>query len=680
MGMVNNSKSKDPMLNEYIFEMLKLLEELEQICINCERNHTNEEEAINEIFRIVHNIKGSSSMMMFNNISNLAHSIEDLFFFIRENKPDFIDCEEIFNLMFLGIDFIKEEILKIQKGEELEGCNEALLLKSSSILESMKVKNCVKNNDKIDIDSKEDSAYYISEDENPNDEGQEKFVAKIFFKEDCQMENVRAFAIVHELKNIASEIYYVPGDLINNSNRVEYIKKNGFLICFSTAIGEEKVLEKLKKAILIKDIKLEKVEEYPKDIISMKVENVQEVQLDKDSNKNPEYISKIIHEQSTISINTSKLDTLTNLVGEIQVYEAIVTKNPNLTGEQLDHFKKASKQLGKLTKELKTVLLSIRMVPISSTFHSMNRILRDMGKKLNKEVELEIIGEETQVDKIIIDRILEPIMHLVRNSMDHGIELEEERLALGKSKKGKITLEARNSFDNLFIVIKDDGRGLDRKKIYEKAKIKGLVTKEEFELSDSELFSYIFLPGFTVVENVTEYSGRGVGLDIVNKVVQSLGGTIFLESTKGKEFKITIKIPLTLSIINGLEVVIGNNNYIIPINNMREYFKQKKNEVIKDSDGRKKIMIRGETYPIYDLRRLFNIKSKKTPYTEGVIVIVKENLKVGGLFVDSIIGERKVLVKSIPKHVQRTKILIGCTILEDGEISLVLDIYAILNL
>lgn len=677
--MVNKGKSKDPMIEAYIFEILQLLEKLEQICISCEKNHYVKEEAINEIFRIMHTIKGSSSMMNFNNISNLAHSLEDLFFFIRENKPKFIDCEELFDLMFLGIDFIEEEILKIQKGEESGVLNEALILKSFSILQSMKAKNGVKNNDKIDFESKEDIAYYISQSESPNEEGQEKFVAKILFKDDCQMENIRAFAIVHDLKNIASEIYHIPGELIKNDYMIKYIKKNGFLMCFSTSIGERKILEKLKKTILVKDIKLEKVEEYPKDMISSRVENASEVKLDKDTTNNQEYIDKIKNEQSTISINTSKLDILENLIGEIQVYEAIVTKNPNLKGEQLEHFKKASKQLGKLTKELKTVLLSIRMVPISSTFHSMNRILRDMGKKLNKEVELEIIGEETQVDKLIIDHILEPIMHIVRNSMDHGIELEEERLALGKPKIGKITLEARSSFDNLFIIISDDGRGLDRKKIYEKAKIKGLVTKEEFELSDSELFSYIFLPGFTVVEDVTEYSGRGVGLDIVNKVVQHLGGTISLESTKGKEFKITIKIPLTISIIDGLEVVVGKNNYIIPNSNIREYFNLKENEVIKDSHGKEEIMIKGEPYPMYELHKLFNIKTNKILYTQGAIVIVEDNLKVGALLVDSIIGERKALVKTIPKHVQRSKVLTGCTILEDGEISIVLDIDAILN-
>lgn len=542
MGPKN--KINDPMIDSYIFEMLNLLEKLEELCIEHEKKTTLESESINEIFRIMHTMKSSSAMMRLNNISTLAHSLEELFFFIRENELEFIDFNKLFDLIISGIDFIKGEIIKLQKSIKVDGGNDTLLFRSTSLLKEMKASNCVKKNNE-NIEVKEDTAYYISPYINPHGEGQEKYIAKIFFKSDCGMENVRAFAIVYNLKSIASEIYHIPGKLINNDHSIEDVKKNGILIGFSTDIGKQKVLEKLNKIIGLRKLKLENVKEYPSEIIALKVENkvTSETQYNKDNTKNKEVerITKIDHEPSIICVNVKKLNEITDLVDEIQIYEGIVTKNPNLEGEELVDFNKAAKQLVKVTKELQDDLISIRRVPISSTFHNMNRIVRDMSKILNKEVELHIIGAETEVDKNIVDHIIDPLMQLVRNAVDHGIEFKDERLALGKQQVGKIILEAKKGNEDLFIIVSDDGKGLDRKKIYEKAKIKGLFTKLESELSDSELFSCILMPGFTMNENVTEYSGRGVGLDIVKQKVDSLGGAISIESIKGKGFKVTMK-------------------------------------------------------------------------------------------------------------------------------------------
>jgi len=676
--------SREPMLEMYLFEATQLMEQLEEISIECEKNKKIEKEAINEIFRIMHTIKSSSAMMMFNNISILAHSLEDLFYFIRENKDVTIDFENLFDLVLCGIDFIKGEVLKIENDREADGSSETLVLKSSSLLKDMKEVNGFLTKNDI-VEKKQDSQYYISSYQKSDNEVKQKYLARIFYEDGCEMENIRAFTVVHNLKDIVSEMYHLPEDIIESEHSVEIIRKDGFLIGFSTDIEKEKIEEQLNEIIFLKSLELIEIEEYPPELKAL--ETKKEIILEEPkemakTNKNEVEIEPLVKngkQQSIISVNISKLDMLLDLVGEIVITEAMVTKNPDLEGLELDNFNKASRQLRKLTNELQDIVMSIRMVPVSMTFHKMNRIVRDMSKKLNKEVELEIIGEDTEVDKNIIDHISDPLMHLVRNSLDHGLEEKEERLASGKPEIGKITLEAKNAGGDVFIIVRDDGKGLDRTKIYEKAKLQGLVTKSQEELTDKEIFANILLPGFSTNENVTEYSGRGVGMDVVKKNIDSIGGSISIESVKGKGSKISIKIPLTLAIIDGLEVAVGKSKYTIPITSIRESFKPKENEVIADSEGNEMIMIRGEAYAIYRLHRIFNINTNVTSSEEGIMVMVEDNAKSACLFVDALIGEQQVVVKALPTYIKKAKGIAGCTILGDGNISLILDVSGILD-
>lgn len=680
--MSDSGISREPILEIYLFEATQLMEQLEEISIECEKNKKIDTEAINEIFRVMHTIKSSSAMMMFNNIAVLAHSLEDLFYFIRENKDVNIDFENLFDLVLLGIDFIKGEVSKIEKDYDADGSSETLVLKSSNLLQNMKEANVtiIKNDS---VPQKEDTKYYISSYENASEKVEQKYLVKIFYEDGCKMENVRAYTVVNNLKDIVSEIYHIPKDIIESNDSVEAIRKNGFLIGFSTSVEKEKVEKQLNGIIFLRELELLQVEDYPPEIKALKekIEIVLEEPTEQveTSKEDAPHIIKSGKQQSIISVNISKLDMLLDLVGEIVITEAMVTKNPDLEGLQLDSFNKAARQLPKLTNELQDVVMSIRMVPVSMTFHKMNRIVRDMSKNLNKEVELEIIGEETEVDKKIIDHISDPLMHLVRNSLDHGLEEKEERIASGKPEIGKITLEAKNAGGDVFIIVKDDGRGLDRRRIYEKAKLQGLVTKPEEELTDKEIFSNILLPGFSTNESVTEYSGRGVGMDVVKKNIDSIGGTISIESIPGKGSNISIKIPLTLAIIDGLEVAVGSSKYTIPITTIRESFKPKENEVIADSEGNEMIMIRGEACPIYRLHRIFNINTKVITSTAGIMVMVEDNTKAACLFVDSLIGEQQVVVKALPTYIKKSKGIAGCTILGDGNISLILDVSGILD-
>jgi two-component system chemotaxis sensor kinase CheA len=673
---------REPMLEIYLFEATQLMEQLEEISIECEKNKKIGVDAINEIFRIMHTIKSSSAMMMFNDIAVLAHSLEDLFYFIRESKEVTIDFENLFDLVLSGIDFIKGEVSKIENDKAADGSSESLVAKSLNLLQCMKEANGEVNKNNP-VEKTKDTKYYISSYKNPTKDDNQKYIARIFYEDGCEMENVRAYTVVHNLKDIVTEMYHIPSNIIDDDDSVEIIRKNGFLIGFSTALEKEKVEEQFNQIIFLRELELLQVEEYPMEIEVLKEKTEVEIpgieELVEVSNEEDVPITKSGKQQSIISVNISKLDMLLDLVGEIVISEAMVTKSPDLDGLQLENFNKSARQLRKLTNELQDIVMSIRMVPVSMTFHKMNRIVRDVSRKLNKVVELEIIGEDTEVDKNIIDHISDPLMHLVRNSLDHGLEEKDERIASGKPKIGKITLEAKNAGSDVFIIVRDDGRGLDRKLIYEKARLKGLVTKPEEELSDKEIFSYILLPGFSTNETVTEYSGRGVGMDVVKKNIDSIGGTISIESTPGNGSTISIKIPLTLAIIDGLEVAVGKSKYTIPITTIRESFKPKENEVIADSEGNEMIMIRGEAYPIYRLHRIFNIKTNVTLATNGILVMVEDNTKAACLFVDSLIGEQQVVVKALPTYIKKAKGIAGCTILGDGNISLILDVSGVLE-
>jgi len=366
-----------------------------------------------------------------------------------------------------------------------------------------------------------------------------------------------------------------------------------------------------------------------------------------------------------------------DLVGEMVIAEAMVVQNPDLNGLVLNNFQKAARQLHKITGEMQDMVMAIRMVPVATTFQKMHRIVRDMSKKLGKEVQLRLLGEETEVDKNIIEHISDPLMHLIRNSIDHGIEAPEDRLANGKPKAGMITLEARNAGSDVLIIVRDDGKGLNRDKILRRAKENGLLNKPENEMSDREIFNLIFLPGFSTKDSISEYSGRGVGMDVVTKNIEAVGGSVSADSTDGVGTTVTMKIPLTLAIIDGMNVKVGNSCYTIPTVSIKESFRPSVNDIITDPDGNEMIMVRGHCYPILRLHEHYCIRTDVTDLIKGILVMVEAEDKCLCIFADELSGQQHVVVKALPEYIRSTKKikgLAGCTLLGDGSISLILDI------
>ncbi len=394
--------------------------------------------------------------------------------------------------------------------------------------------------------------------------------------------------------------------------------------------------------------------------------------------------------QSLISVNQAKIDQLMDLVGELVTTESMVVGNPDLRGLQLDNFQKSARELRKLTDELQDVVMSMRMVPISGLFQRMNRIVRDMCKKLNKQADLVTEGGDTEIDKTINEAIGDPFMHMVRNSMDHAIEMPEERLAAGKPERGKVILSANNVGGEIVITISDDGSGLDTEKLLKKARENGILTKPESEYTDKEIFGLIMLPGFSTNKEVTEFSGRGVGMDVVRKNIEKVGGTLSIDSKRGQGTTFTIKIPLTLAIVDGMELAVGDSIYTLPINSIKQSFKisdeqmADDRQVILDTDGTEMIMLRGECFPLIRLHRLFGVPTEITELNDGIVIQIENNDKIACIFADELLGEQQVVVKPFPSFLNKYELkklgLSGCTILGDGSISLILDANNLLNL
>jgi two-component system chemotaxis sensor kinase CheA len=684
--------TNEPMLDMFIFETEQNIVQLEQIILSSEKGNCFTPTAINDIFRIMHTIKGSSAMMMLNNISTLAHSMEDVFYYLREDKPQNVDCSTLSDLVLEGMDFIKIEMEKIKNGDQTDG-NSSMLTTSLKEFLSILTKEKNNNTPEIKVETEKKQQYYIMQDKVITAIYNNRYKAVIYFDEGCEMENIRAYTIIRNLKEITEEFYFLPEDIIDNDNSIEVIRREGFQIYIKSDYSYEKMQEFFMQTIFLKDltlIQLENDDEFKEFKMTdqivlqdnkIKVPDLDVRQIDEEHAEKNNH--SIVSTQSIISVSVPKLDKLMDLVGEMVIAEAMVIQNPDLQGLELDNFQKAARQLNKITSEMQDMVMSIRMVPLSATFLKMHRIVRDMSKKLGKEVELEIIGEETEVDKNIIEHISDPLMHLVRNSLDHGIEPLEDRVAKGKSGIGTITLEAKNAGSDVLIIIKDNGRGLDKGKIYRKAKEKGFVYKSEDDMPDKEIFNLILLPGFSTKDNVSEFSGRGVGMDVVAKNIETVGGSLAVDSIADKGTTITLKIPLTLAIIDGMNIKVGNSCYTIPTIAIKESFRPKLGDIITDPDGNEMIMVRGKCYPILRLHEHYKIKTNVNNFIDGIIIMVEHDDKTLCIFADELLGQQQVVVKALPMYIQRfSKVggLAGCTLLGDGSISLILDISGLINL
>ncbi len=785
--------SRESMLDMFIYEMNQLVEQLEQLIIQGEQGYSMDD--INEIFRIMHTIKGSAAMMLYDNVSKTAHSAEDLFFFLREENPQDVDYSTLTDLV---LECVKNELVKIEAGEDSDGNPTDIIARVKAFLSLLKgeagvpeeevkkepetepkaEEKTVQNNE-ISLELRNGADYtakiffeedcemesvraftllqnlkdYISNvttvpEDVVADSSEEiikkegfsfsfnsdktyeelceliqqtvylksyellsgelkRYKAVLFFEEGCEMENVRAYTVIHNLQEYCTNIKHEPEDVIDEA-ATEIIRKNGFKFSFSTGKSYDDVSKELYSTVFLKALDLEEIsddadeqksESKEKTKVEIKEEKKEETKAKEEKKEESPKTENIALEPKTeakpaaqkkpasaasqkkaaptqhmISVNIGKLDQLLNLMGELVIAEAMTTQNPDLEGLELESFNKSARQLRKIINDVQDTVMSMRMVSLSTTFFKMNRIVRDMCKNLGKDVHLEVVGEETEVDKNIIEHLSDPLMHIIRNSVDHGIEMPDERKAAGKPEKGTVLLEARNAGGEVVIIVKDDGQGLDTQKIFNKAKENGLLKKPESEYTEREIHQFIFHPGLSTNDKVTSYSGRGVGMDVVMNNIEIVGGTISVESELGEGTTNILKIPLTLAIIEGMLIKMGGAKYTIPISSIQETFKAKQEQIFTDPDGNEMLTLRGDVFNIVRLYDFFNAESEVQNIEDGVFIMLENEGQHVCLFVDELIGEQQVVVKTMPSYIKKVRGISGCTLLGNGDISLIIDV------
>ncbi len=695
------SVGSDSILDAFLYETNTLLEQLDSIVLAAEQQDSFSQEDINTIFRIMHTVKGSSAMMEYNSLMTIAHRAEDLFAIIRDKTMDVVPealRPELFDLLFQTIDFFRQELEHIENEQPLTENIDTLLQKVNRLIDQ------IRSGGQPQADQPE-QAQTASPAAASSHSGF-PYGLKLFFDEGCGMENLRAFMLVSSVRDLCSDgdFTYEPQGVDSDPSTADQIVESGFLLCFRNQSDRDAAIQAVTATGSVRSYQTmdmpdaqekaaepaaapqpEAQAEAPKSVESAPAEKPAPTTGGTPQSaaaKAPAGSAKSEngphHKESLISVNLNKLDQLAAVVGEIVITESMVTASPDLKGLKLDAFTKSARQLRKLTDELQDVSMSLRMVPVSGTFQKMNRIVRDMCKKLGKQVRLTLVGEDTEVDKTIVDSIGDPIMHIVRNSMDHGIEeTPQQRIDAGKDPVGEIILSARHTGSEVIIEIQDDGQGVNYDAVLEKAIRNGLALPD-VDYSHKDILNFLMAPGFSTNAQVTEYSGRGVGMDVVKKNVEEVGGTVSIASEPGKGMTTTLKIPLTMAIMDGMEVSVGGSIFTIPIHNIRQSFKITDSDLIRDAAGGEMFKCMGSFYPVIRMRDLYHMEGGVSRIEDGILIWLDSGEHSYCLFVDELLGEQQVVVKPLPAYLNRFNIkasgIAGCTILGDGNISIILDV------
>lgn len=622
------------------------------------------EEVINAVFRAAHSVKGMSATMGFTKLTDLTHKVENILSKVR-NKELHIN-EEIINLLFAGLDHIKELIEDIKNnGEEISDVSDYLNQLDDFL-------NRDQNSGQAslrEVTAQEyDFTSYLSLSEEEQQEIAQKikeqdviYNIEVVLDESCLLKNVRGYMILKKAQEL--------GYLAKSYPTLKEIEDEDFglsiyFILVSSMFTED-MEEILKDIVDVKEVILE-----PSELTIFPA--VKEEEAREDKQKSPKSLANI-QVAPTVRVDINKLDLLMNMVGELLINKT------RLEGLKISSeiYQDIIQQLDRVTMELHHIVMQIRMVPIGGIFNRFPRMVRDLSKELTKEIELVVEGADTELDRSIIDELGDPLMHLIRNAIDHGIEHPVEREKKGKSSTGTILLNAYQKGSEIIIEVEDDGAGIDPDFITRKALKKGLVTTEEVEnMDDKEKLYLIFHPGFSTSEEVTDLSGRGVGMDVVKRVVESLDGQVFIESEQDLGTRFIISLPLTLAITQALMVKIDQEIFAIPLGAISETLMINPND-IRQVRGQDVIVLRDTTIPIVEGSCKLNLNVEYGKYTEREeisVVIITSGERQVGLIVDELLNQQEIVIKSLGNYLVNTKNISGATIVGDGDVALILDV------
>lgn len=640
-------------LSVFMDECREHLQTLNQSLLELEHNPENSA-ILDQIFRSAHTLKGASATMGFNKMSNLTHSMEDVLGKLRSKELSV--TSEIVNVLFESVDLLETLSNKIGSGKEddieISGVVQALrnFIVGGASLPSLERK--------VNLQLR----YLEPEKEVALEafaQGMKLYHLDITLAENCLLKSVRVFMILRELEKLGSILKSTPSLKDLEDEHFD----NRFLIGLLTTNDGNEIQKSISN---IMDVQTVTFEEYTAE--NLPIEK-------RAQNQEVEERTRGTSSQ-TVRVDIKKLDDLMNLVAELVISRSrLESVGFDIKSKELDE---VVEQVGRLTLELRDNVLKARMVPVETVFSRFPRLVRDLSKELNKDIELLIHGGETELDRTVIDEIGDPLIHIIRNSVDHGIESVEEREAANKPKKGRITLFAYQEGNNVVIKITDDGRGFNLEKVKEKALKMGVTTKEALdEMSVEDILRFTFLPGFSTAAKVTDVSGRGVGMDVVKTKVEALGGLIKINSVYGQGSTIEIRLPLTLAIIQTLMVKLGKEIYAIPSGYIEQIVSLRR-EDIKQVRKQTVFMLRGEVTPLIWLQNVLDTPNAiNTQLEELDVVVLRIGDRLVGCVVDALIRQQDVVIKPLGGYLGTVKGIAGAAILGDGRVALIIDIRSV---
>ncbi len=627
-------------------------------------NNPGDKETIDAVFRAAHSLKGMAATMGFENLTELTHKMENMLDRVREGKLEV--TTEFIDLLLQGLDNIQFLVEKIREneGEEPAGINLEGFIKELANY-GQKASAAAESADELGTEEDAEFAFNLSQAEKKELENEKKDKERIYHLkavlDEADFQSVRAFMVLKKVEEIGKIFKSVPAKDEIEDSEDSIAELDIYALSWLPADEFKEELAEVSGAEVVNFSEIE----------SLEMEEEDEAKNDK--SLHAEHKVNSFQSSSTVRVDISKLDTLMNMVGELLINK---TRLQSLD-IQKSKFNEIIPQLDRVTMELHHIVMQIRMVPVGVMFSRFPRMIRDLSNKMNKEIDFVMEGQETELDRSIIDELSDPLTHLLRNAIDHGIEKPEERKTKGKDEEGRIELRAYQKGSEIIIEVKDDGAGIDADVIGRKAVEKGIVSEEELEqLERRDILDFVFHPGFSTASEVTDVSGRGVGMDIVRNVVKKLDGQISIESELGSGSTFTISLPLTLAITQALMIKVDGDTFAIPLNAVSETLTINP-ENIKKVRGKDVIVLRENTIPLVSASEIFgseNLSSFKKADSDLSVVILKSGDRFIGLIVEELLNQQEIVIKSLGNYLQDTEFISGATIIGDGDVALIIDV------
>jgi len=641
---------------------------------------------VNEIFRSAHTLKGMAATMGFEDMASLTHEAENVLDMIRNHKLKI--NSDIMDVIFQSVDLIEGMVYNIIEGGD----------GSADVSKPVTLLRAIVSGDMTTVAAGQASAeaevtvtaaehhhdldeFALTVMRQSKEAGNNLFWVKVTLQESCMLRAARAYMVFDQLEN--------NGEIIKSTPSVEDLENERFDFEFELIYVTMKSMEEIKKLVEnvseVKEVQIETVDvlNHQAQVEEAKKETAAAQAVEKKPTADTPAAStgpaKKVSTGKTIRVDIERLDILMNLFSELVIDRGRLEQLSREIGR--GELSETVEHMSRISGDLQNIILTMRMVPVEQVFNRFPRMVRDLAKDLNKKVNLEIFGAETELDRTVIDEIGDPLVHLLRNSIDHGIEMPAERKKNGKPEEGTVQLKAYHSGNHVFIEVKDDGGGISKEGVLKKAIERGIVNPATAEnLSDKQIFELLFASGFSTAEVITDISGRGVGLDVVKSKIESLGGSVSVDSVRGEGTTFLIQLPLTLSIISAMLVQVENEKYAVPLSSIIETAVFRKDEIML-AHRQKVIDFRGRVVPLVSLKGIFQVPDQGNGKDddEVAVVIVRKGEKMAGLVVDSFIGQQEVVLKSLGKYLVNVFAISGATILGDGQVALIIDCNALIK-